>query len=122
MGSPFSFTDLIVWQKSISLVKEVYKITEDFPKRETFGLTDQIRRAVVSVPSNIAEGKQRQSVKEYIQFLYIAYGSCAEIYTQLILAIELQYISQSVLDKIIADLIEIEKMLNSLIHKLKPNT
>ena len=122
MNNPFSFKDLIVWQKSIQLVKEVYKDTEIFPKKETFGLTDQIRRAVVSIPSNIAEGKQRQSLKEYVQFLHIAYGSCAEVYTQLVIAVELKYINKETFDRLSSQILEIEKMLNALIHKLKPGT
>lgn len=81
-----TYKDLIVWQKSIELVKEIYLLTEDFPKEEIYGLTSQIRRCAVSIPSNIAEGKMRTTNKEFSHFLSIAYGSGAELETQLILA------------------------------------
>src|SRR5690606_35660521 len=78
--------DLEVWKKSIELVTEIYQVTKNFPKEEIYGLTSQIRRSAVSVPSNIAEGAARQFNKEYIQFLYIALGSLMELDTQLIIA------------------------------------
>ena len=78
--------DLDVWKKSVSLVTSIYEITKSFPKEEIYGLTNQIRRAAVSVPSNIAEGSARQGNKEFIQFLYIALGSLTELETQLIIA------------------------------------
>ena len=87
-----SFKDLIVWQKSYNLVLELYKITKHFPKEETYGLVQQMRRAAVSIPSNIAEGYGRQHRPEYRQFLSVAYGSLAELETQYLLAVDLEYI------------------------------
>jgi len=86
------FKDLKVWQKGIELVKEIYEITKDFPKDEQYGLSTQMRRAAVSIPSNIAEGFKRMHAKEHKQFLNIALGSCAELETQVIIAKELNYI------------------------------
>ena len=83
--------DLDVWKQSIQLVKQIYKMTQIFPKHEIYGLTNQIRRAAVSVPSNIAEGAGRNSDKEFIQFLHISLGSLAEVETQLIIAAEIGY-------------------------------
>ena len=89
------FKDLRVWQKSIELVKEIYRITKHFPKDEQYGLTSQIRRSAVSIPSNIAEGVRRRSTREYKRFLNIALGSCGEVETQVIIAKELAYLDQS---------------------------
>lgn len=91
-----SHLDLNVWKESIKLVKEIYIITKCFPKEELYGLTNQIRRAVVSVPSNIAEGAARKSNKEFSQFLSISLGSLAEVETQLIISKELDYIQDIV--------------------------
>jgi len=85
--------DLEVWKKSMDLVSNIYKITESFPNKELYGLTNQIRRAAVSVPSNIAEGAARSSKKEFIQFLYIALGSLSELETQIIIANRLEYLN-----------------------------
>jgi four helix bundle protein len=87
-----TFRDLRVWQKGIELVKEIYKLTNGLPKDELYGLTSQMRRAAVSVPSNIAEGFRRRSVKEHKHFLNIVLGSCAELETLLAIAEELKYI------------------------------
>ena len=84
--------DLDAWQFSIELVSDIYELTKAFPKEEIYGLTNQIRRSAVSIPSNIAEGSARQSSKEFTQFLYIALGSLAEVETQLIIAENLSYI------------------------------
>jgi len=81
-----SYKDLDVWKKSIELVKKVYFTTKGFPKEEIYGLVNQMRRCAVSIPSNIAEGKTRQHINEYIQFLYISLGSCAELESQVIIA------------------------------------
>jgi four helix bundle protein len=91
-----SFKDLIVWQKSYKLVLEIYKLTEQFPKQEMYGLTQQIRRAAVSIPSNILEGYGRQFNKEYKQFLSIAYGSLCELETQYLLSVDLNYVKKNV--------------------------
>src|SRR5690606_24522123 len=88
-----SFRDLLVWQKAMNLVTEVYQLTQQFPKEEMYGLSSQIRRAVVSVPSNIAEGHQR-GTKEFLQFLKIAKGSLAEVETQLEIALRLNYLQE----------------------------
>ena len=86
-----SFKDLIVWQKAYRLVLKIYKITKDFPKSETYGLAQQMRRAAVSLPSNIVEGYGRRHKAEYNQFLSMAYGSLLELETQYLLAIDLEY-------------------------------
>lgn len=90
-----SFKDLIVWQKAYKLVIEIYKITKSFPKDEVYSLTQQIRRAAIAIPSNIAEGYGRQYNKEYKQFLSIAYGSLCELETQYLLSIDLEYIKRN---------------------------
>jgi four helix bundle protein len=113
-----TFRDLIMWKKSIQLVTHIYKITNTFPKHELFGLVSQIRRAAVSIPSNIAEGSNRRYQKEYSQFLNIAFGSCSELETQLEISYNLSYISQDILKGTLNTLNEIEKMLNASIHTL----
>ncbi len=90
-----SFKDLIVWQKSYQLVREIYKITKDFPKEETCGLSQQMRRCAVSIPSNAAEGYGRQYNKEYKQFLSMAYGSLCELETQYLLTVDLNYANKT---------------------------
>lgn len=87
--------DLEVWKKSMDLVETVYQLTSDFPDSEKFGLTNQIRRAVVAIPSNIAEGSGRKSDKELIQFLHIALGSLAEVETQYLISLRLKYCVQN---------------------------
>lgn len=114
-----SYRDLIVWQKARLLVKVVYLLVKKLPRQEQFALSDQIRRATVSIVSNIAEGYQRQTTKEYIQFLYMSYGSCAELETQLLLCQDLAYLAEQELQEAMKLLVEVEKMLNSLIRKLK---
>ena len=86
MGSVNSYQDLEVWKKSIDFVEQIYRLVKQLPKEETYALSDQMRRAAASIPSNIAEGANRKTTKEYIQFLYIALGSAAELETQLIIA------------------------------------
>lgn len=114
-----SYRDLEVWKKSITLVKDIYKISDLFPTKEQYTLTSQIRRAAISVPSNIAEGRARQSTKEYIRFVDIAYGSLAELETQLFIAKELDYIAENILDEVLLKTAEIGRMLNGLSIKLK---
>ena len=89
-----SFKDLIVWQKSYILVLEIYKVTKSFPKTEAYGLSQQVRKAAVSIPSNIAEGYGRKHKAEYQQFLSIAYSSLLEVETQYLLAVDLKYVSK----------------------------
>ncbi len=114
-----SFRDLQVWQLAVEFTTSIYVLTRKFPKVEQYALIDQIHRASVSIPSNIAEGAQRQSRKEFINFLYISYGSCAEVETQLTIAKKLGYVNDSECLDAISRLTEIEKMLNGLIRKLK---
>jgi len=109
---------LIVWQKSHELALKIYEITKCFPREEQFGLTSQIRRAAVSIPSNIVEGKARGSNKEYKRFLIMARGSLEEVKYQLLLARDLHYIGDSVYKEIISLMDEVGKMLNGLINKL----
>lgn len=111
-----SYKELTVWQRSIELVKEIYVITAELPKEELYGLSAQMRRAAISIPSNIAESQQRRSTKEFLRFLRISYGSGAELETQLIILKQLYprihcLVANSLLD-------EIQRMLNSLINKL----
>jgi len=112
-----SFKDLIVWQKAYRLVLEIYKITKDFPKSETYGLAQQMRRAAVSLPSNIAEGYGRRHKTEYKQFLSIAYGSLSELDTQYLLSIDLGYTKKS---DIIENLLkEVGSMLYRMIYPIR---
>jgi four helix bundle protein len=113
-----SYRDLKVWNKAIELVVEVYEISKKFPKSEIYALTSQVRRAVVSIPSNIAEGEQRKNIKEYIHFLSIAKGSNAEVQTQLYIASKLNYVSETDINKAMFLSDEINKMLTSLIKAL----
>ncbi|MFZ1292529.1 MAG: four helix bundle protein, partial [Melioribacteraceae bacterium] len=106
--------DLKVWQDSIDFVKNIYEITSKFPKDEIYGLTSQIRRSAVSVPSNLAEGAARQTKKEFIQFIYISLGSLAELETQIIIAKEINYVTNIEFDVIVTKLTEIRKMLLGL--------
>ena len=114
-----NFKELLVWQKSIELVTEIYRTTDAFPKDETFGLRSQIRRASVSIPSNIAEGNSRRSKPDYLQFLKISRGSCAEVETQLIISRNLNFLNEANYLKLNQDITEISKMLNGLINSLK---
>lgn len=112
-----SYKELTVWQRSIELVKEIYKLTDEFPKSEVYGLAIQMRRAAVSIPSNIAEGYLRKNRKEFLQFLRIAYGSSAELETQLIIAKDLYAtVNYQKADSLLE---EVQKMLNGIIKKLE---
>ena len=115
-----TYKDLIVWQKSMALAEEIYKLSKAFPKEELYGLTSQLRRAVVSVPSNIAEGHARQSTAEFKNFLSIAQGSLAEVETQLLLAIRFHYLTLPQAANALSLREEISKMLASLRSKLSP--
>lgn len=117
-----------MWKDSITLAKELYRLTENFPKEETYGLASQMRRAAVSIPSNIAEGAARNSTKEFIQFLYIALGSLAELETQLLFTGELEFVPEkppritshsSPITDIDVSIERIRKMLLGLIKQLK---
>lgn len=114
-----SYKDLIVWQKSFSLVKFIYVVTSKLPKSEIFGLQSQMQRCAVSITSNIAEGTSRSTRKDYKQFLHIAYGSCSELETQLLLVQDLFKIPVT---KELELLTEISKMIRAIIIKLEPKT
>jgi four helix bundle protein len=112
------FKDLIAWQKSIELTTEVYRLTELFPKHELYGLADQIRRAAVSVPSNIAEGQAHFSRPEFKRYLRHSLGLLAEIETQMIIAERLQYISRPQLATLLARIHEVGRIINGLVNSL----
>ncbi len=116
--STTTYRDLLIWQKGIVLVKLVYNNLNSFPKDEVFGLQSQIKRAVISVPSNIAEGWGRNSTQSYIHFLRISRGSLFELETQIIIAKELSFISESKFNEIIELITEESKMLNAFIKSL----
>jgi four helix bundle protein len=113
------FTDLIVWQKGHQLVLFVYEVTRGFPKDELYALTSQLRRSVVSVTSNIAEGFGRQTKKEKIQFYYMASGSLTELRNQLIIVRDLGYIERKEFEKLNECAIEVNKMIHGLIKSIK---
>lgn len=114
-----SYKDLIVWQKSIVLVTNVYRCTKAFPKDELYGLTSQLRRAAVSVPSNIAEGQGRLSTGEFKQFLGHARGSLHELQTQLVIAENLRYLPSAQKEKLLDASTEVDRMLSGLLSSLK---
>lgn len=114
-----SYKELIVWQKAYQLVLEIYKTTKSFPKSELFGLSQQMRRAAISIPSNIAEGYDRNHKAEYHLFLSIAYGSLSELETQYSLSKDLGYITK---DEVIETLLkEVGVMLYRMIHPKRPD-
>ena len=114
-----SYKDLVAWQKSMDLVTAVYRASQGFPKEEIFGLVSQIRRAAVSVPSNIAEGHARTSKKEFQYFLSNARGSLAELETQLTIAHQLAYIDETGINQLLDRLGEVGRILNGLLAALK---
>lgn len=114
-----NYKDLKVWQKSYQVCLEIYKITKDFPKQETYGLTSQIRRAAVSVPSNITEGYGRKTTPDYLRSLYIAYGSNCELETQVLLSGDLEYMNPKKRMEIKEAIGEVERMLKALIKSLE---
>lgn len=109
-----SYQDLLVWQKGIALVKLIYSLTKNFPNDEKFGLTSQMRRAAVSVPSNIAEGQARRTTPDFIKFISIAEGSLAELHTQTIISVELKYCNRKDVNELLLMIDELRRMLNSL--------
>ncbi len=114
-----TFRNLIIWQKSMELVTNIYSETKSFPKEELYGLTSQIRRASVSIPSNIAEGYGREGRNDYLRFLNIAVSSLFELQTQLEIAKNLSYINKNNFDILFENTREIERMLVSYIKKIK---
>ena len=115
------FRELEFWRRSHELTLEIYLASQRFPQEERFGLTAQIRRAMMSIPSNIAEGCGRNSAPDFGRFLDIAMGSASEVEYQLLLAKDLQYIESENYEKLSAELIVIKKMLNTYIQRLRPN-
>jgi four helix bundle protein len=113
-----SYKDLIVWREAKSLASAVYRATESFPKREWYGITSQIRRAAVSVPSNIAEGQGRLTKGEFVQFLGHARGSLQELRTQLEIAVELEYLTETDLQTLDSQSEQVSRMLNGLIDSM----
>jgi four helix bundle protein len=116
-----NYRELIVWQEAIKIAKNVYQLTGKFPKQEMYALADQIRRAAVSVPSNIAEGQARKSPGDFKRFLHISLGSLAEVDTQLVLAQEFGYVSKEDIDRMDEQIQNLRKKLYALINSL-PST
>lgn len=114
-----NYKDLLVWQKAYQLCLAVYRATKGYPHEERYGLTSQIRRAAVSVPSNIAEGYGRKTTLDYIRFLYIAYGSNCELETQLLISGDLGYLEAVTRDALLDETSEVERMLKALIKSLE---
>lgn len=117
-----SYKELKVWDKSYKLCLEIYKLTKRFPSEEKYGISMQIRRSSVSIPSNIAEGYGRKSTQEYIHHLYIAYGSYCELETQILLSMDLGYIKDEVKGRVLEMAGEVERMLKALINALEAKT
>src|SRR5439155_19951738 len=111
-GKLKSYKDLLVWQKSMTLVKDIYRLTRSFPQDERFGLVSQLRRAAVSVP--FAEGQSRHTSGEFVQFLSHAEGSLAELETQILIAVDLDFCSKEEANQALAQIEELQRMLNSL--------
>lgn len=114
-----SYQELLVWQKGMLIVKTIYELTSQFPKEEIYGLTAQMRRSAVSIPSNIAEGRSRSTRKDFIQFLKIASGSLAELETQVFIAQEIGFLKN---EHIVSILDEERRMLHSMMKKLQVGT
>ncbi len=117
-----SHRELIVWQRGLELVSAVYKVTDKFPRTETYGLASQLQRCAVSIPSNIAEGRGRGTRKDFTQFLHIALGSTAELETQLEIAKMLRYVTEVDYNECMSLTTEVAKMLVAMISKLKANS
>jgi four helix bundle protein len=113
-----SYRELIAWQKSVDLVTEIYLVTKNFPRDEIYGLTSQLRRSAVSVPSNIAEGQGRATKGEFIQFLCHARGSLFELETQIVIAQKLGYLSPDIGDHLAGKITEVARILNGLLTSL----
>ena len=114
-----NFKELIVWQKAMDLAELVYDVTKQFPREEVYGLTSQLRRAAVSIPSNIAEGQARNSTAQFLNFLSIAQGSRAEVETQIMLAERLDYIDREISQEAANLLTEVNRLLRGLVNSLQ---
>lgn len=120
MSSIKSYKDLLIWQKGIEIVTDLYQLVENFPKEEQYALTSQLKRAAVSIPSNIAEGYGRNSTQSYIHFVSISRGSLFELETQLLVAQKLKFIkNETLFSNIMNQITEETKMINSFINKLE---
>jgi len=113
-----NFRELIAWQKALDLVEETYQTSKSFPKDELYGLTSQIRRAVVSIPSNIAEGQGRDSTREFLHHLSIAYGSLCEVQTQIFIAQRLTYLNEKQVIRLLDMTYEVARLINGLSNSL----
>ena len=113
-----NYQELIVWQRAMDLVEEVYKLSRGFPREEVYGLTSQIRRASVSIPSNIAEGQGRRTTADFVKHLSIAYGSLREVETQALIARRLNYVAEIALNKVLNHAGEVGRLLNGLMASL----
>jgi four helix bundle protein len=113
-----SYSELIAWQKAMDLVQTIYETVRAFPKEEIYGLTSQLKRAAVSVPSNIAEGQGRKSTREFIHHLSIAYGSLMEVETQILIAVRLEYLSQQNAEQITEQTGDVGRLINGLSNAL----
>lgn len=114
----YSYRDLVVWQNAMQIVEETYILIRKLPKEEKYALSDQMRRAAVSIPSNIAEGQARRTTKDFIKFLSIARGSIAELETQYLICVRLGYLNDSQIISVMNMLAENGRMINALINKL----
>ena len=114
-----TYRDLDIWKRSIDLVEKIYKLTQEFPREEIYGLTSQLRRCAVSIPSNVSEGSMRQHTNELIQFLYISLGSCGELDTQIEVALRLGYVTNKQKEEIDEEINHISRMIRSLIRNLR---
>jgi len=114
-----NYKELNIWQKSYKLCLHIYKVTKRFPKDEMYGLTSQIRRSAVSIPSNIAEGYGRKTTLEYVRFLYISYGSVCELETQTMISCDLGYVGKERLQELRQEIGDIKRMLKAMIKSLE---
>lgn len=121
MNTIKSYRDLLIWQKGIEIVTDIYSITNEFPREEIYALTAQMRRAAISIPSNIAEGYGRNSQKEMAKFLNYSLGSLFEVNTQIEIALNLKFIQKEHHEKLLKKSFELEKMINSLVSKIRIN-
>jgi four helix bundle protein len=113
-----NYQELIAWQKAIDLVEDVYKASKSFPREEIYALTSQIRRATVSIPSNIAEGQGRRTTADFLRHLSIAYGSLREVETQILIAVRLRYLAQRNTEAVMKLAGEVRRLLNGLLNSL----
>jgi four helix bundle protein len=113
-----NYSDLIAWRKAMDLVEGIYAATRQFPKEELYGLTSQVRRAAVSIPSNIAEGQGRKSTNEFLHHLAIAYGSLREVETQILIAGRLLYLKQEEVNRLLESSAEVGRLINGLSNSL----